>query len=633
MKPFWIVLLLFSQQLIAQDTSYDNRYTSYKKQANTSKANNNYPQALDYFDRALSLAQQKNDESRIVSTYKDIGVALQEESKYPAAQDNFFKALSISEKSKEHPYIRLIYADIASTYTIENQIAKAKEYAQKALNVNDKSDTIALTKALETMGVVYKQTYEAQKFEKKVIDTSVLDSARYYYIRALNVYQAARNAVGQASMLMQIGSTYEDSYNNDRRSLDYYLQSKAIWDKTDPTNKYALYNLANLANNYYALAVTLDTMPYIKDRRPLQRSWAQKGETIFNEALSLSGKSANNVVSLYALDNISQLQAFEGNFKEAYRNMRKYSQMHDSTFSQENADKMVSLEAQHEVDIRDRQIQISRLEIANRRRLTLFLTIGLFFVLALGTYIYIQNRNRKRTNAHLADLNKQLAHANKINTQFFSILHHDIRRPIASVITLLNLQKKDPALLNEQNKDQYFTRITRSAENLLATMEDLLLWSKGQMENFKPQFTDVAIKDLFDFIRTLFDGAGVEISFDQDPDGMELYTDGDFLKTIMLNLTNNAVHALAHTTEPQILWKAWQDEHYNYLAISDNGPGATNEQLKALYDDTVPAGIKHGLGLHIVRDMAKAIDCKIEINTRVQKGVEIRVAIKRMSFI
>src|SRR6202000_2619257 len=103
--------------------------------------------------------------------------------------------------------LRLIYADIASTYTIENQVPKAKEYAQKALGVKGDNDTTALTKALEIMGVIYKQTYETQKFEsKKIIDTSVLDSARAYYSQVLQVDQAAGNEAGQAMMYMQNGS-------------------------------------------------------------------------------------------------------------------------------------------------------------------------------------------------------------------------------------------------------------------------------------------------------------------------------------------------------------------------------------------------------------------------------------------
>ena len=79
------------------------------------------------------------------------------------------------------------------------------------------------------------------------------------------------------------------------------------------------------------------------------------------------------------------------------------------------------------------------------------------------------------------------------------------------------------------------------------------------------------------------------------------------------NLTANAIQALHQKTDAQISLKAWQKEGKIYLSISDNGPGISQQQLKALYDETASSGAKHGLGLHIIRDLAKAIGCSITL--------------------
>ncbi len=51
-----------------------------------------------------------------------------------------------------------------------------------------------------------------------------------------------------------------------------------------------------------------------------------------------------------------------------------------------------------------------------------------------------------------------------------------------------------------------------------------------------------------------------------------------------------------------------------FCSISDNGPGIAAAQLKALYeDDAAISGARQGLGLHIIRDMAKAIGCVITL--------------------
>jgi K+-sensing histidine kinase KdpD len=57
-----------------------------------------------------------------------------------------------------------------------------------------------------------------------------------------------------------------------------------------------------------------------------------------------------------------------------------------------------------------------------------------------------------------------------------------------------------------------------------------------------------------------------------------------------------------------------------YCSILDNGPGVTEEQLRALFDETVGAGARQGPGLHIIRDLAKAIDCRITMRPGTRPG-------------
>src|SRR5690606_27639201 len=98
-----------------------------------------------------------------------------------------------------------------------------------------------------------------------------------------------------------------------------------------------------------------------------------------------------------------------------------------------------------------------------------------------GILLYRQSRNRKKNNLHLLSLNQQLDQANKVKARFFSILNHDLRRPVYNLIHFLQLQKESPELLDAGSKERIENQTLQSAENLLASMEDLLLWSKGQM--------------------------------------------------------------------------------------------------------------------------------------------------------
>ncbi|MBC8883913.1 sensor histidine kinase [Flavobacterium piscinae] len=61
-------------------------------------------------------------------------------------------------------------------------------------------------------------------------------------------------------------------------------------------------------------------------------------------------------------------------------------------------------------------------------------------------------------------------------------------------------------------------------------------------------------------------------------------------------------------------------EQPNFLSVTDNGKGASQDQFKALYDEKEVVGIKSGLGLHLIRDLAKAIDCEISVDSKIGMG-------------
>lgn len=147
------------------------------------------------------------------------------------------------------------------------------------------------------------------------------------------------------------------------------------------------------------------------------------------------------------------------------------------------------------------------------------------------------------------------------------------------------------------------------------------------MEQFKPSITEVQVQQLFTSLRKNFpDTEHVAISFSAAED-LSLQTDLNYLQTILYNLTANALKALRQKTDGHIAWKAWREGTQLFFSITDNGPGAGDQQLRALYDESAPSGARTGLGLHIIRDLAKAIGCKVTYNSRNSTGAEFILCI------
>jgi signal transduction histidine kinase len=198
---------------------------------------------------------------------------------------------------------------------------------------------------------------------------------------------------------------------------------------------------------------------------------------------------------------------------------------------------------------------------------------------------------------------------------------------VANLLHFLHLQKNDPDLLSEEQRNLHQQKISQSTENLLETMESMLLWSKEQMESFQCQIKNVAISDLFDYLQKFFTQTGqVSIKFIQEP-GMTIPADENYMRIIMQNLTSNAIKALKNTPNAMIEWKAKKEGDNTILSITDNGPGISDEKAKALYNDSITANARDGFGLYLVRDLAKTIRYKISVQSKPGVGTTFTLSL------
>jgi signal transduction histidine kinase len=257
-----------------------------------------------------------------------------------------------------------------------------------------------------------------------------------------------------------------------------------------------------------------------------------------------------------------------------------------------------------------------------------FYAVGSLFLVIIVGLFYIQNRQRKRANKDLLELNVKLEQANTNKTRFFSIINHDLRSPVANLIHFLQLQKESPELMDEATRKRLEHKTMEGAENLLRSMEDMLLWSKGQMQQFKPAAEKLQVRDIFIELEAYFGSdSRVKLLVDKTTDAV-LFTDGNYLLTILRNLTSNGVKALEKVADPTIRWSVTETQNKTVLTIEDNGSGASKSQFKALYDASEVVGIKTGLGLHLIRDLAQAIACEVEVHTA-ESGTRIALIFRK----
>lgn len=509
---------------------------------------------------------------------------------------SYKKLLKKSIANEEN--IGISYLQIGSAYTKMKQFPKAIEYFNEVKPYLKNSP--------------YVMAYLCNYYLHSYVVLKEKDSIRKYYDLVYSYPTAKDSLFINLSFANRSMSEYFAGQGNLNKAYDFAKKSVSFAEKSnDP-------DIIMEANTNYGKV--LNEKGEHKKAIEVLKKASEKALKYDKESFVMINKK------------LSQSYAALGQWKEAYYYNEIYSKNNDEMMAQSAKKNIANAEARFQNKTKAQEIKnlsnenaIKNIQIAEAKQQRIFLISGITLVCIIGLLLLKQSQNRKKTNLKLQALNQELDEANKIKARFFSILNHDLRSPISNLIHFLHLQKENPELIDEETAIRMQHKITTGAENLLSSMEDILLWSKGQMENFKPQFRKTKIEVLFKETEKHFSNIeNIEIVF-ENPENLILETDENYLKTIIRNLTGNAIKALDKTPNAKIVWKAWQENQKNYLSITDNGPGGTQEKFKALYDESEVIGIKSGLGLHLIRDLATAINCKIEVCSKPNAGATFTI--------
>lgn len=575
-----------------------------------------YKNAVPRFTKALDIYKALANTPKIASVLNALGKSYEGMGDYSMAAKYHFEALHIYESLPNSDLLTgNTYSSIAVLYYYQKDLKKSLEYSNMAIQRQTAAgNKTGVANELCNMADTY--------FELK--DSA---NAAAINLKALALYRELDNKQGEATILLQLGKL---NRSNHVKSLDYAFKAAVLFDEINNHDRNAVLNKAEIGKTLVLMVKQHETTrpgDILATVLPASKAgMLQLAEKYLEEAIAMSTRNGDKDLSSSLLADLAEVNALQGKFEMAYQHFLDYHRLQDAIYSQESKNKIAALESEKAINLKNKEIEINKLAIANQRKTQVGLVAGLCLLGIIGALLYWQSRTRKKTNTTLMVLNNQLDDANKIKARFFAILSHDLRGPVANLISFLHLQKEAPGLLSGEQIAVNQQKITHSAESLLETMEAMLLWSKGQMENFKPEIKPVPVRQLFNYVEKFFaDTAQVQLTF-KDPGNMEVNTDENYLQTIMQNLTANAIKALKNTSAGQIEWKAVQEAGKTFLSITDNGPGIKEEQSKALFDEAATANTKYGLGLYLVRDLAKAIHCKISVQTAEGAGTTFTLA-------
>jgi len=272
-------------------------------------------------------------------------------------------------------------------------------------------------------------------------------------------------------------------------------------------------------------------------------------------------------------------------------------------------------------------------------RFGLFADIGysyliVIFLIGLITNYLKNTYNQQKTL--LENKAKQLKEANKTKDKLLSIIAHDLRSPLVSIQSYLELLN-EYEFSNEEKKTMELELLskTKNTEQLLS---NLLNWTMNQMNGVKVKLVALNLKETIDPVLQIIQVPAREKGIEIDnllPAAVFLVADQDMLQLIVRNLVNNAVKFTPPGGKVRVCCKTENQECK--VMVTDNGVGIPPEQQATLFSLKTNStyGTKQekgtGLGLVLCKEFVELQNGSIGFESKKDIGTKVYFKLKMAS--
>jgi signal transduction histidine kinase len=226
----------------------------------------------------------------------------------------------------------------------------------------------------------------------------------------------------------------------------------------------------------------------------------------------------------------------------------------------------------------------------------------------------------------LENKKKELEELNATKDKFFSIIAHDLRSPISTLISLSEVLRTDMDLLEPIQQKEILQSLYDLSKNYLKLLDNLLQWARIQSGRMVPEPADFdiaeTVRDVVDFYRPYALDKQIRI-VERNIGRAMVWADKNMIRVVLRNLISNSIKFTQPMGEIHVMMI--DKEHLVEVIVQDNGLGMSNEQLEALFridkmtSSSGTAGEKGtGLGLHLCKEFVELNKGNIRVES--QKG-------------
>jgi len=224
---------------------------------------------------------------------------------------------------------------------------------------------------------------------------------------------------------------------------------------------------------------------------------------------------------------------------------------------------------------------------------------------------------------------ERLAQANRLKSEFISIVSHQLRSPLSNMRWALEILMSGKMGKIEEKQLEYFSILKENSDRMRELVKDLLTVSRIETArlSFKKEMFSLErlIKELISSFEPFSKASNTEISFQAEKDLPMILSDREKIKLVIENLIDNAIRYTKGKGKIEIKLK--KKDGNLYFEIKDNGVGIPKGDQKYVFQKFFRSKNASryqtegsGLGLYIVKSILEKAKGKIGFRSQEGKG-------------
>ncbi|MFD0940915.1 ATP-binding protein [Pedobacter boryungensis] len=595
----------------------------------------NFYKAEENYKKAIAAYTAINDLDWVAGTYLNLGALYTGVPYYVKALDAHQKAIDIFLKNGNEVDLASCYANISGIYMDLGQQDYALNYLQKALKIFIKEDPNdrGVAVVYNSIGQAYFTASKEELIKMGAKPNQKNALALENYKKALNVAQVNNDSTVLGPLNKDFGNVYEAMGEKDL-ALKAYQKANEINSKADHKDDYAnsLLALSNFyeKNNEYSKAEDLliealkigqqvnllnvqrDAYLNLSSINEKQgdfnqslknyRQYIRVRDQIFNQEkekeiirrqlqIDFGVKEKDYQLKQQLTDVELQRQVLlakqqqqeltlsnQEKILQRLTFLKKQADLENEKRSQANLLKQQRLKAQLDKEIKDKQIGLQRTELKFNRNVNLILGILASILLASALFVYYTQRKTAKLNKIVSEQKLELEKLGKVKDRIFSVVSHDMRSPVNSLISFIQLL--EDGNINQQDLTKYAGLLKTTLGYTSSMMENLLNWASSQMQGFKPIIerfdVELCAQEVLNSLHANAVQKNITI-INEIKSGSICLADMNMTALVLRNLISNSIKFSAKNETIKLSSKV----ENNTIAISviDNGVGLLKEQI------------------------------------------------------